>query len=46
MKGVMTDNAPLVHVVTDEQVRGQARDMFEQMKNSTVKVAGQCSRTF
>lgn len=34
----MSDNSPLVHLVTDDQVKGQARDLFEQMKKSTGKV--------
>lgn len=34
----MSDNNPFVHLVTDEEVKGQARELFEQMKKSSGKV--------
>ena len=34
----MSDNSPLVHLVTDDQAKGQAHELFEQMKKSTGKV--------
>ena len=34
----MTSIPPLVHLVTDDEAKGQAKDLFEQIKNSTGKV--------
>lgn len=31
----MTDNNPLVHLVSDDEVKGQAKELFEQIKKST-----------
>ncbi len=34
----MEKNQPIVHLVTDDEVKGQAKELFEQIKNSTGKV--------
>jgi len=34
----MSDNSPLVNMVTDEQVSGQAKELFEQIKGATGSV--------
>jgi len=34
----MTDNTPLVHLVSDDEVKGQAKELFEQIKKGTGNV--------
>ncbi len=35
---MVNNNQPLVHLVTDEEVKGKAKELFEQIKKSTGKV--------